>query len=87
MLSAKDSFLAEAAETAYQLNSEETIRMQCEAREDFYRQQSYIQKKQQRLEQEKAELLRRNAEKDVALAASQDEIARLKAQLSELQKK
>ena len=76
MLSSTDIFLAEAAETAYQLSAEEMIRMQCEAREDYYRQQRYIQKKMKRLE----ELQQSNAEKD-------DEIARLKAQLSKLQEK
>lgn len=76
MLSSTDSSLAEAAETAYQLSAEEMIRMQCEAREDYYRQQRYIQKKMKRLE----ELQQSNAEKD-------DEIARLKAQLSKLQEK
>ncbi len=65
MLSSKDSCLAEAAETAYQLSAEETIRMQCEAREDYYRQQRYIQKKMKRLEElehleEKSEELERN---------------------------
>ncbi len=65
MLSSKDSCLAEAAETAYQLSAEETIRMQCEAREDYYRQQRYIQKKMKRLEElehleEKSDQLERN---------------------------
>lgn len=80
MLSSKDSFLAEAAETTYQLSSEETIRMQCEAREDYYKQQRYIQKKQERLEQELAKLQRISAQKD-------EEITRLKEQLSKLQDK
>ena len=80
MLSSKDSFMAEAEETTYQLSSEETIRMQCEAREDYYKQQRYIQKKQERLEQELAKLQRISAQKD-------EEITRLKEQLSKLQDK
>ena len=65
MLSSTDIFLAEAAETAYQLSAEEMIRMQCEAREDYYRQQRYIQKKMKRLEeleQSHAELEQNHAE-------------------------
>lgn len=68
MLAKNDNFLAEAAETAYQLSTEETIRMQCEAREDFYRQQRYIQKKLEKLElmesleQKNCELQKNNSE-------------------------
>jgi len=51
MLSAENTFLEEAAETVYQLSAEEKIRMQCEAREDYYRQQRYIQKKLERLQE------------------------------------
>lgn len=81
MLAKNDNFLAEAAETAYQLSTEETIRMQCEAREDFYRQQRYIQKKLEKLElmesleqknselqKNNSELQKSNAEKDCAIA-------------------
>ena len=49
MLTADNTFLEEAAETVYQLSAEEQIRMQCEAREDYYRQQRYIQHKLDRL--------------------------------------
>ena len=39
MLASNNSFLTEAAETIYQLSAEDKIRLQCEAREDFYNQQ------------------------------------------------
>ena len=39
MLSQKNEYIGEAAETVYQLSQEEKIRMQCEAREDYYRTQ------------------------------------------------
>lgn len=45
MLAEHNVFLEEAAETVYQLSAEEKIRMPCEAREDYYRQQRYIQHK------------------------------------------
>ena len=39
MLLQKNEYIGEAAETVYQLSQEEKIRMQCEAREDYYRTQ------------------------------------------------
>ena len=39
MLSPKNEYIGEAVETVYQLSKEEKIRMQCEAREDYYRTQ------------------------------------------------
>ena len=39
MLSPKNEYIGEAVETVYQLSQEEKIRMQCEAREDYYRTQ------------------------------------------------
>lgn len=37
MLSPKNEYINKAVETVYQLSQEEKIRMQCEAREDYYR--------------------------------------------------
>ena len=51
MLAENNSYLAEAAETAYQLITEETIRMQCEAREDYNNRQRYLQKRLARMEE------------------------------------
>ena len=42
MLASENEFIAEAAQTMYKLTAEEQIRQQCEAREDFYRQQNYV---------------------------------------------
>lgn len=39
MLAQKNQCIGEAAETIYQLSQEEKIRLQCEAREDYYRTQ------------------------------------------------
>jgi len=65
MLAAENSFLEEAAETVYELSAEEMVRLQCEAREDFYRQQNYMKQKMEKLEEDKAAL--------------EAEVARLKA--------
>lgn len=39
MLTKKNEYIDEAASTIYQLTQDEKIRMQCEAREDYYRTQ------------------------------------------------
>ena len=43
MLAKQDQFISKASETIYQLTQEEQIRLQCEAREDYYRRQRTIQ--------------------------------------------
>ena len=43
MLAKQDKFINEASETIYQLTQEEQVRLQCEAREDYYRRQRTIQ--------------------------------------------
>ncbi len=61
MLASNNSFLTEAAETVYQLSAEDKIRLQCEAREDFYNQQRYLQQWRNRLEKECSLLEKENA--------------------------
>lgn len=43
MLSQKNELIQEASETIYQLSQKEKIRLQCQAREDYYRRQKSIQ--------------------------------------------
>lgn len=43
MLAQNDKYIEEASATVYQLSQEERIRMECEAREDYYRTQRGIQ--------------------------------------------
>ena len=43
MLAEQNEFIANASSTVYQLSQEETIRLQCEAREDYYRRQRSVQ--------------------------------------------
>ena len=54
MLVANNKNLEEAAATAYQLTSDEEIRLQCEARRDYLIHEQYIQKKIAQYEQENA---------------------------------
>lgn len=43
MLAKQDDYINEASATIYQLSQEENIRLQCEARKDYYRRQRSVQ--------------------------------------------
>lgn len=43
MLAKQNDFINEASATVYQLSQEEQIRLQCQAREDYYRRQRAVQ--------------------------------------------
>lgn len=76
MLAKENEYIDEAANTIYQLTQEEKIRMQCEAREDYYR----TQLGWQRMLAERDALLERQG----ALLAEKDAIIReLKAAMEE----
>lgn len=49
MLAKKNEFITEASKTVYQLSQEEYIRLQCEAREDYYRRQRSVQSRMEEL--------------------------------------
>ena len=57
MLVKDNEALRQAAETAYVLSADEQIRLQCQAREDYYRDQRYMQGRLEKAEKglEKAE--------------------------------
>ncbi len=48
MLAAKNEYVSEASQTLYKLSTEEKIRLQCEAQEDYYRNQRDMECRQQR---------------------------------------
>ena len=62
MFSQNNESLKEASETVYHLTQEEKVRLQCQAREDYYRRMKGIQEKIEAQE----ELL---AQKDAEIAA------------------
>lgn len=74
MIAQNNEFIKEAAGTVYQLTQEERIRMECEAREDFYRTQRGIQ---DMLDESAAKLEAMTAEKE----ALEAEVAMLRRQL------
>ncbi len=53
MLAQNNEYIEEASETIYQLTQEEKIRLQCEAREEYYRLERYRQHEQEVFEKEK----------------------------------
>lgn len=79
MLAQKDEYIKDASDTIYQLTQEEKIRLQCEAREDYYRRQRDVQKV---MEEKNSVIAEQNsiiAEQISTIAALQAEIERLKS--------
>ena len=60
MLAQENEAIREAAETVYQLTREERIRMECEAREDYYRTQRDLQNFIAQQTSEKESLIQEN---------------------------
>ena len=83
MLAQKDDYIKEASDTIYQLSQEEKIRLQCEAREDYYRRECRITKQHDRIN----ELTTQIAEKDAQLNKKDALINALEAELERLKKK
>lgn len=95
MLAKKNEYIDEAANTIYQLTQEEKIRMQCEAREDYYRtqlgwqwmlaeQRALLEEKDAMLEKKDAILAEKDAmlgKKDAMLAEKDATIQKLRAAL------
>ncbi|MCM1190300.1 MAG: hypothetical protein NC541_13520 [bacterium] len=88
MYAQKDEYIQEASNTIYQLSQEESVRLQCEAREDYYRRQRSVQhrieelnkllaQKDSVIEKLSAEANAAIKEKDSVIAALQAELARL----------
>jgi predicted transposase/invertase (TIGR01784 family) len=75
MLAKNEPIFQDAAETLYNLNSDETIRAQCRAREDYNRQQSAIK---YRFKELNTELKKVTAEKQKLASENQQLTARLK---------
>lgn len=78
MLAQKDEYIRDAAGTIYQVSQEEMIRLQCEAREDYFRRQRDVECHMQELyntTQEQQDIIQ---EQQAAIAVLREEIARLK---------
>lgn len=71
MLAEQNEYIKSAVNTIYQLSQEEEIRLQCEAREDYYRRQRSVQKQLDQTNQK--------------LAAAESEIEILRARIAQLE--
>lgn len=82
MLTVKNEFISEAAETLYKLTANDQIRRQCEDREEYYRIQRTVARDQQcaleQLEHTRSEL----ADTVSELAGTKSELADTKSELA-----
>lgn len=86
MLAQHNDSIKEAVDTVYQLTQEERIRMECEAREDYYRTQRGIQ---DMLDESAAKIKTLTSEKESMAAEIQSlaaEIQSLTAELEQLRR-
>lgn len=83
MLAQKDDVISDASNTIYQLTQDEKIRLQCEAREDYYRRQNYVEEEFARKEAALAEKDAILAEKDAEIAKKDTALAEKDASLAE----
>ena len=68
MLAQDNEYIGDASATIYKLTREEEIRLQCEAREDYYRRQRSNKHLYEKVCQEKEALEKTIAEKDATIA-------------------
>jgi uncharacterized coiled-coil protein SlyX len=83
MLAQKDTAIEEASNTVYKLSQEEKIRLQCEAREEYYRVQRTRDKLWENAINDKKELEAALAEKEAVLAEKDSTIAEQNTALAE----
>ncbi len=90
MLASEKDILKEASETVYTLTQEEKIRLQCQAREDYYRTQNDVRIYYTRQLDEKDALITQKdseiTQKDAEITKRDAEIEALKKQIEELKK-
>ncbi len=76
MCAQKDEYIQEASNTIYSLSQDENVRLQCEAREDYYRRQRSVQ---HYIEKQNREL----AEKDSRITALDSELSKRDSLIAE----
>lgn len=82
MLAQNNEYLEEASATVYQLSQEERVRMECEAREDYYRTQRGLQ---YRLDRQEAEINARNAKLEAQSAELKKQSAEMEARSAKIE--
>lgn len=86
MIAKNNSYFAEAAETMYQLSADEQIRLQCQARADFERQERYNEAKYAAAAAENKALKEENATLKAELTTLKEEHTALKKEHDTLKK-
>lgn len=91
MLAQNNKYIEEASATVYQLSQEERIRMECEAREDYYRTQLGIQhmldEQDATLKEQTAQLTAQAAQIEAQNAEIETKTAEIEAQAAEIETK
>ena len=83
-VAASNQYMQSAVNTIYELSSDETIREQCRAREEFEAYQRYLNKQINDLKKQNAEQSAQLADKDSQLAKQTAQLADLEAKIAEL---
>lgn len=78
MIASKNEYMSEICPTLYKVSAEENIRLQCEALEDYYRQQRTIQSEMDKMNRELASMAQK-----VEAARLEEEIAQAKAEAAQ----
>lgn len=86
MLAQNDEYIQEASTTIYELTQEEKIRLQCEAREDYYRRQRSNTRRYEATCAELANTKTKLANANIKIEEQASIIANLTAQLDALKK-
>ena len=81
MIAQNDTGITNAANTVWKLSQEDKIRLQCEAREDYYRRQRDMQYRFEQLHSTIAEQQAALAKKDSVIAELEASLAALTAKL------
>ena len=94
MLAQKDDTIKEASNTIYQLSQEGKIRLQCEAREDYYRRECRMARQHEEINDLEARIAKKDAqiadmqvtvtERDAQIADVQDTVSKKDAQIAAL---
>lgn len=83
MYAKQDELINDASDTVYQLSQDKMIRLQCEAREDYYRRQRSVQHQIEILNRENASLKNENTSLQNENFCLKEEIASLRKQISD----
>ena len=78
MIAEKDKVYSEAANSIYEQNSDETVRMMCEARREAIFHEQYVQNKMESLEKQLSQKDEQLSQKDSLIEQLQTELEKYK---------